>query len=56
MIGLDQERITDKIDSKNSIKKLSQYDVILESLVLRLEELTGFRNLLVHQYGRVDTQ
>jgi len=28
--------------------------VIPESLSSRLEELIGFRNLLVHQYGRVD--
>ena len=42
------------IDSKDAIQKLSQHDVIPESLGLRLEELTGFRNLLVHQYGKVD--
>ena len=42
------------IDSKYSISKLCQFDVIPESLASRLEELTGFRNLLVHQYGRVD--
>jgi uncharacterized protein YutE (UPF0331/DUF86 family) len=42
------------IDSKDAIQKLSRYDVISESLASRLEELTGFRNLLVHQYGRVD--
>jgi uncharacterized protein YutE (UPF0331/DUF86 family) len=42
------------IDSKDSIRKLNQYDVIPESLASRLEELTGFRNLLVHHYGRVD--
>ena len=28
--------------------------MISEALTLRLEELIGFRNLLVHQYGRVD--
>ena len=42
------------IDSKDSINKLYQSGVIPESLSLRLEELTGFRNLLVYQYGRVD--
>jgi uncharacterized protein YutE (UPF0331/DUF86 family) len=42
------------VDSKDSIGKLCQCDVIPESLSSRLEELTGFRNLLVHQYGRVD--
>ena len=42
------------IDSKDSISKLCHHDVISQSLSSRLEELTGFRNLLVHQYGRVD--
>ncbi len=41
-------------DSKDTIRKLSQHDVIQESLASRLEELVGFRNLLVHQYGRID--
>ena len=41
-------------DSKDSIRKLSKNGVIPESLSSRLEELIGFRNLLVHQYGRVD--
>ena len=42
------------IDSKDYISKLYQCGIIPESLSSRLEELTGFRNLLVHQYGRVD--
>ncbi|MDD5474735.1 MAG: DUF86 domain-containing protein [Candidatus Methanoperedens sp.] len=41
-------------DSKDCIRKLSENGVIPESLSIRLEELVGFRNLLVHQYGRVD--
>jgi uncharacterized protein YutE (UPF0331/DUF86 family) len=41
-------------ESKDSIRKLCQHGVIPASLASRLEELTGFRNLLVHQYGRVD--
>ncbi len=42
------------IDSKDCIRKLAENGVISESLSTRLEELVGFRNLLVHQYGRVD--
>lgn len=42
------------IDSKDSINRLCQCGAIPESLSSRLEELTGFRNLLVHQYGKVD--
>jgi len=41
-------------DSKDCIRKLAENGVITGSLSTRLEELVGFRNLLVHQYGRVD--
>ncbi|VVB93759.1 Uncharacterised protein [uncultured archaeon] len=41
-------------DSKDSIRKIAENGVIPGSLSARLEELVGFRNLLVHQYGRVD--
>jgi len=41
-------------DSKDSIRKLAENQVLPASLSTRLEELVGFRNLLVHQYGRVD--
>ena len=41
-------------DSKDSVRKLAEYQVLPASLSTRLEELVGFRNLLVHQYGRVD--
>lgn len=41
-------------DSKDCIRKLAENGVISGSLSTRLEELVGFRNLLVHQYGRLD--
>jgi uncharacterized protein YutE (UPF0331/DUF86 family) len=41
-------------DSRDSIRKLASHNMISESLALRLGELIGFRNLIVHQYGRVD--
>lgn len=41
-------------DSKDCIRKLEENGVISGSLSTRLEELVGFRNLRVHQYGRVD--
>lgn len=41
-------------DSKDCIRKLEENGVISGSLSTRLEELVGFRNLLVHQYGRLD--
>jgi len=41
-------------DSRDTVRKLASHNMISESLALRLEELIGFRNLLVHQYGRVD--
>ncbi|MFZ3384313.1 MAG: DUF86 domain-containing protein [Candidatus Methanoperedens sp.] len=41
-------------DSKDSVRKLAENQVLPASLSTKLEELVGFRNLLVHQYGRVD--
>ena len=41
-------------DSKDSIRKLAENGVITGLLSIRLEELVGFRNLLVHQYGHID--
>ncbi len=41
-------------DSKDCVRKLAENGVIPGSLSIRLEELVGFRNLLVHQYGKVD--
>ncbi len=39
---------------KDSIRKLAENTVLPASLSTRLEELVGFRNLLVRQYGTVD--
>ncbi len=36
-------------DSKDTVRKLGEYNVISMSLASKLEELVGFRNLLVHQ-------
>jgi uncharacterized protein YutE (UPF0331/DUF86 family) len=41
-------------NSKDSIMKLAENKILPAPLSSRLEELVGFRNLLVHQYGRVD--
>jgi len=41
-------------DNRDSIRKLASHNMISESLALRLGELIGFRNLIVHQYGKVD--
>jgi len=41
-------------DSKDCVRKLKENGVITVSLSSRLEELIGFRNLIVHQYGRID--
>ncbi len=42
------------VDSKDTVRRLAEHAVIPKSLANRLEELIGFRNLLVHPYGRVD--
>jgi len=41
-------------DSKDTVRRLGEHNIISKSLATRLEELVGFRNLLVHQYGRID--
>lgn len=41
-------------DSKDTVRKLAEHSILENSLASRVEELIGFRNLLVHQYGRVD--
>ena len=41
-------------DSRDAVRKLAGHGVISKSLASRLDELIGFRNLIVHQYGRVD--
>jgi uncharacterized protein YutE (UPF0331/DUF86 family) len=41
-------------DSRDAIKKLSQNNIIPEKLSERLGDMVGFRNLLVHGYGKVD--
>ena len=41
-------------DSRDAVRKLVRHGVLSKSLASRLDELIGFRNLIVHQYGRVD--
>ena len=41
-------------DSRDSVRKLASHNMISESLALRLGELIGFRNLIIHPYSRVD--
>ena len=41
-------------DGRDSVRKIASHNMISDSLASQLEELIGFRNLLVHQYGRVD--
>lgn len=51
---ISEEGLGIPADSKDTVRKLAGHGVISKSLASRVEELIGFRNLLVHQYGRVD--
>ena len=51
---ISEEGLGIPADSKDTVRKLGEHGIISKSLASRLEELIGFRNLLVHQYGRVD--
>lgn len=42
------------LDSKSSVNKLVENSLISKNLGERLQEMIGFRNLLVHRYGQVD--
>ena len=41
-------------DNRDAILKLADNKIIPKKLSERLEDMVGFRNLLVHRYGKVD--
>ncbi len=41
-------------DNRDAIRKLADNKIIPKKLSERLEDVVGFRNLLVHRYGKVD--
>ncbi len=41
-------------DNRDAIRKLADNKIIPKKLADRLEDMVGFRNLLVHRYGKVD--
>ncbi len=41
-------------DNRDAIRKLADNKIIPQKLSDRLEDMVGFRNLLVHRYGKVD--
>jgi uncharacterized protein YutE (UPF0331/DUF86 family) len=41
-------------DNRDAIQKLVDNKIISKKLGDRLEDMVGFRNLLVHRYGKVD--
>ncbi|MBW6470108.1 MAG: DUF86 domain-containing protein [Methanosarcinaceae archaeon] len=41
-------------NSKDSMEKLAEHGIISKNLAIRLSEMVGFRNLLVHKYGTID--
>ncbi|MCZ7392274.1 MAG: DUF86 domain-containing protein [Candidatus Methanoperedens sp.] len=41
-------------DNRDAIRKLADNKIIPKKLSERLEDMVGFRNLLVHRYGKVD--
>jgi len=41
-------------DNRGAIQKLAENKIITKELSERLGDMVGFRNLLVHRYGKVD--
>lgn len=51
-----EEEIEKPEDSKETISLLFNKKIISENLAQRLEGLVGFRNILVHEYGKIDRE
>lgn len=49
-----EEGIEKPEDSKETISLLFNKKIISENLASRLNGLVGFRNILVHEYGKID--
>ncbi|MDY6789428.1 MAG: DUF86 domain-containing protein [Candidatus Nanohaloarchaea archaeon] len=41
-------------DNRESIQSLVKEDIIPQTLGNRLKDMNGFRNLLIHRYGKID--
>lgn len=48
------ERFRSPEDSKDVFVVLGEEEIVPRDLVSRLVNMTGFRNLLVHEYARID--
>ncbi len=55
-IIIKQKKLKMPEDEKNSFNILKEAEIIDKKLCRRLREAKGMRNLLVHQYGRVDDE
>lgn len=53
-IIISEKRLPVPKDNKDSIIKLERAGIISKGLSTKLQEMVGFRNLLVHRYGKVD--
>lgn len=49
-----EEEIEKPEDNKETISLLFNKKIISENLALRLDGIVGFRNILVHEYGKID--
>lgn len=53
-IIISEKRLPVPKDNKDSIEKLTEAHIIPGELSSKLQDMVGFRNLLVHSYGKVD--
>lgn len=51
---ISEKRLPIPKDNKDSINKLKESCIISRELSSKLQDMVGFRNLLVHSYGKVD--
>jgi len=51
---ISEKRLPVPKDSRDSIRKLAEADIITGEMSSKLQDMVGFRNLLVHKYGKID--
>lgn len=53
-LAVIEEELAKPEDNRETISLLFSRQIISENLSLRLDGIVGFRNILVHEYGKID--
>ena len=55
-IFISEKKLRQPQDNRDSVKRLMEQKILEEKLGGHLMDMIGFRNLLVHQYGKIDDE